>query len=306
MTLARVTARVPAKINLSLSVGPLRPDGFHELVTLYQAIALFDDVTVTLKPKDDRSTVEVSGEYATSVPLDESNLAYRAASRVLEAYEDDSAFALSIRKSIPVAAGLAGGSADAAGALLAMDTLLGGQLGKNELHLLAAELGSDVPFALIGNTALGRGRGEEITPALSRGEFHWVLGISNQGLSTPAVYRESDRLREGMIVSSPRISERLMHALLSGEPEELGKNLSNDLAPAALSLRPGLRLVLDIAAEYAALGAIVSGSGPTIAILARDEEHSLDIAVALTASGVVNNVARALGPVTGARIIESK
>ncbi|PHX76311.1 MAG: 4-(cytidine 5'-diphospho)-2-C-methyl-D-erythritol kinase [Actinobacteria bacterium] len=306
MTLARVTARVPAKINLSLSVGPLRPDGFHELVTLYQAIALFDDVTVTLKPKDERSTVEVSGEYATSVPLDESNLAYRAAMCVLEAYEDDSAFAISIRKSIPVAAGLAGGSADAAGALLAMDTLLGGQLGKNELHLLAAELGSDVPFALIGNTALGRGRGEEITPALSRGEFHWVLGISNQGLSTPAVYRESDRLREGMIVSSPRISERLMHALLSGEPEELGKNLSNDLAPAALSLRPGLRLVLDIAAEYAALGAIVSGSGPTIAILARDEEHSLDIAVALTASGVVNNVARALGPVAGARIIESK
>ena len=306
MTLARVTARVPAKINLSLSVGPLRPDGFHELVTLYQAIALFDDVTVTLKPKDERSTVEVSGEYATSVPLDESNLAYRAAMRVLEAYEDDSAFAISIRKSIPVAAGLAGGSADAAGALLAMDTLLGGQLGKSELHLLAAELGSDVPFALIGNTALGRGRGEEITPALSRGEFHWVLGISNQGLSTPAVYRESDRLREGMIVSSPRISERLMHALLSGEPEELGKTLSNDLAPAALSLRPGLRLVLDIAVEYAALGAIVSGSGPTIAILARDEEHSLDIAVALTASGVVNNVARALGPVAGARIIESK
>ncbi len=306
MTLARVTARVPAKINLSLSVGPLRPDGFHELVTLYQAIALFDDVTVTLKPKDERSTVEVTGEYATSVPLDESNLAYRAAMRVLEAYEDDSAFAISIRKSIPVAAGLAGGSADAAGALLAMDTLLGGQLGKNELHLLAAELGSDVPFALMGNTALGRGRGEEITPALSRGEFHWVLGISNQGLSTPAVYKESDRLREGMIVSSPRISEKLMHALLSGEPEELGKNLSNDLAPAALSLRPGLRLVLDIAAEYAALGAIVSGSGPTIAILARDEEHSLDIAVALTASGVVNNVARALGPVAGARIIESK
>ena len=306
MTLARVTARVPAKINLSLSVGPLRPDGFHELVTLYQAIALFDDVTVTLKPKDERSTVEVTGEYATSVPLDESNLAYRAAMRVLEAYEDDSAFAISIRKSIPVAAGLAGGSADAAGALLAMDTLLGGQLGKNELHLLAAELGSDVPFALMGNTALGRGRGEEITPALSRGEFHWVLGISNQGLSTPAVYKESDRLREGMIVSSPRISEKLMHALLSGEPEELGKNLSNDLAPAALSLRPGLRLVIDIAAEYAALGAIVSGSGPTIAILARDEEHSLDIAVALTASGVVNNVARALGPVAGARIIESK
>ncbi|CAB4697261.1 MAG: 4-(cytidine 5'-diphospho)-2-C-methyl-D-erythritol kinase [Actinobacteria bacterium] len=306
MTLARVTARVPAKINLSLSVGPLRPDGFHELVTLYQAIALFDDVTVTLKPKDERSTVEVSGEYASSVPLDESNLAYRAAMRVLEAYENDSAFAISIRKSIPVAAGLAGGSADAAGALLAMDTLLGGQLGKNELHLLAAELGSDVPFALIGNIALGRGRGEEITPALSRGEFHWVLGISNQGLSTPAVYKESDRLREGMIVSSPRISEKLMHALLSGEPEELGKNLSNDLAPAALSLRPGLRLVLDIAAEYAALGAIVSGSGPTIAILARDEEHSLDIAVALTASGVVNNVARALGPVAGARIIESK
>ena len=306
MSLARVTARVPAKINLSLSVGPLRPDGFHELVTLYQAIALFDDVTVTLKPKDERSTVEVTGEYATSVPLDESNLAYRAAMRVLEAYEDDSAFAISIRKSIPVAAGLAGGSADAAGALLAMDTLLGGQLGKNELHLLAAELGSDVPFALMGNTALGRGRGEEITPALSRGEFHWVLGISNQGLSTPAVYKESDRLREGMIVSSPRISEKLMHALLSGEPEELGKNLSNDLAPAALSLRPGLRLVLDIAAEYAALGAIVSGSGPTIAILARDEEHSLDIAVALTASGVVNNVARALGPVAGARIIESK
>ena len=299
----RVSARIPAKINLSLSVGPLRSDGYHEIMTLFQAISLFDDVVVS---RSDAEQIEISGSYTNGVPANSENLAVKATHLVMREYGIAEKLSIQIKKEIPVAAGLAGGSADAAGALLATDTLFGSEIPKTRLMQLASELGSDVPFSLTGQTALGRGRGEEITPALSRGEFHWVLGIAAHGLSTPAVYSECDRLREGMNVAPPRISEAVMHALLSGDAENLGKHLSNDLAPAALSLKPALRMVLDVANEYAALGSIVSGSGPTIAILARDEEHAIDLAVALSASGVVSNVARAIGPVPGARIIDSK
>ena len=211
---------------------------------------------------------------------------------------------LHIHKGIPVAGGMAGGSADAAATLLACDALWGAGLSREELGELAAELGSDVPFALFGGTAIGTGRGERLTPALARGEHQWVVGLSDFGLSTPTVYAELDRLREGRILPEPHVPDRLMKALRSGDSEALGKAMANDLQPAACSLAPNLTAALAVGRDYGALGGVVSGSGPSVALLARDVEHALDLAVALTASGAVREVRRAHGPVPGARIVE--
>lgn len=292
-------ARVPAKINLQLSVGPQRPDGFHDLVTVFHAISLFDDVTVAEGEVGSGIRIIVSGDYVDLVPTGPENLASKAVSMVAARYGRDADFLVQIRKSIPVAAGLAGGSADAAGALLATDALLGGELTREDLLAMAAQLGSDVPFSLTGGTSIGMGRGERLTPALARGHFHWVL-LADTGLSTPAVYREFDRLNPQP--DTPRVSEELMHALLSTDPVALGKTLSNDLQPAAIALRPALTQLLEIGQEYSALGSIVSGSGPTIAFLVRDEEHALDLAVGATASGFTGAIIRAYGPVPGARL----
>ena len=198
---------------------------------------------------------------------------------------------------------MAGGSADAAATLLGIDALYGLGLSKDELGEVARKLGSDVPFMLHGGTAVGRGHGDEVTPALSRGNYHWVIAVSSTGLSTPAVYGECDRLRTGLDIKAPALNDELLQALLSGDANRVGKALNNDLQAAAISLRPALRLILDTGQEYGALGGIVSGSGPSVAFLVADEDHSLDLAVALTSSGVVGSVARAQGPVTGAKVI---
>lgn len=292
-------ARVPAKINLQLSVGPTRPDGFHELVSVFHAISLYDEIVVAEGEPGTGIRIIVSGDYVDLVPTTADNLAARAVSMVAARYGRDADFLVQIRKSIPVAAGLAGGSADAAGALLATDALLGNELSRDDLMAMAAQLGSDVPFSLAGGTAVGMGRGEKLTPALARGEFHWVL-LADTGLSTPAVYAEFDRLNPKP--THPKINEAVMHALRSGDATALGKALTNDLQAAAISLRPGLSQLLDVGVEYGALGSIVSGSGPTIAFLVRDEEHALDVAVAATSTGFTGAIIRARGPVVGARL----
>lgn len=299
--MSSVTVRVPAKVNLQLSVGPVRPDGYHELATVFQAVGLYDEV---IARSSDRPgvTLTLSGEGEGSLPLDDRNLAVRAAKLLAERAGVEANVALHIHKSIPIAGGMAGGSADAAGALLACDTLWRLGTPREELSALAAELGSDVPFALHGGTAIGTGRGENLTPVLSRGDFHWVFALADGGLSTPAVYRECDRLRAGRSVPDPYVSDMLMQAVRAGDAVLLGKALHNDLQAAALSLRPALALVLEIGEDFGSLGGLVSGSGPTCAFVARDEEHSLDIAVALTASGVCRTVRRASGPVPGARV----
>ena len=302
----RVVVRVPAKINLNLSVGPQRKDGYHDIATVYQAISLYDEVIAHFGAPESGITVVLTGDYVQGVPTDDRNLAYRAADMIAKEMRLSPDISLHINKSIPVAAGLAGGSADAAAALVAVDQLLGADLGRARLSEFAADLGSDVPFALTGGTAIGSGRGERLSPALASGEYHWVLVISNQGLSTPAVYAECDRLRQGREISAPRITDALMHALRSGDAPALGKTLMNDLQAAACSLRPALRLLLDVGDEYGALGSIISGSGPTVAFLARDAEHALDLTVALSASGVAGQILRAIGPMPGARIIESR
>lgn len=295
-----MTVRVPAKVNLQLAVGPLRADGYHELATVFHAVGLFDDVVAS---HADDLTLDVSGEGAGELPLDQGNLAYQAALILAEHAGIEPAVALHVTKSIPIAGGMAGGSADAAGALIACDALW--QLGtpREQLLQLAAQLGSDVPFALQGGTAIGTGRGEQLTPVLSRGSFHWVFALADGGLSTPAVYRECDRLRIGMVIPNPYVSDILMQAMRAGDAILLGKALHNDLQAAAISLRPSLAQLLEFGEELGALGGIVSGSGPTCAFVARDDEHAIDLAVGLSASGMCRTVKRATGPAPGARIV---
>jgi 4-diphosphocytidyl-2-C-methyl-D-erythritol kinase len=298
-----VIVRVPAKVNLQLSVGPLRKDGYHELATVFHAVSLSDEVKATYAEPGAGITLTISGEGADFLPIDESNLAYRAA-MLLAAHADiDADVTMHLNKGIPVAGGMAGGSADAAGALVACDALWRLNTDRDDLMDLAAELGSDVPFALHGGTALGTGRGEKLMSALARGSFHWVFALADGGLSTPAVYAECDRLREGLDVPEPHVSDLLMQGLRAGDAATLGKALSNDLQAAAISLRPSLAQVLETGDDLGALGGIVSGSGPTCAFLARDHEHALDIAVGLTSAGVCRTVKTATSPAAGAKVV---
>jgi 4-diphosphocytidyl-2-C-methyl-D-erythritol kinase len=299
---APVTVRVPAKVNLELLVGPRRPDGYHALSTVFQAVSLYDDVTVAAAAD---WGVTVSGPLAAGVPENGDNLALRAA-RLVETHFDIDPVHIAIRKGIPVAGGMAGGSADAAATLVALDHLWDLDLDREELEDLASELGSDVPFLIAGGTAMGSGRGELLAPVLARGTYHWVFALAEGGLSTPAVYAECDRLRADEDVPDPVPTAALVSALRTGDPHELAAQLSNDLQAASLSLRPDLAEVLAAGMEYGALGGIVSGSGPTTAFLVENNEAGIDLAVALTASGVVRDVRRASGPVHGAHVIHQR
>ena len=297
--------RAPAKLNLALCVGPLRADGFHELATVFQAVGLYDEVTVS---HSDELTVSVQGPPelgSQDVPLDATNLAVRAVALAAASTGQDPRLSVRIAKGIPVAGGCAGGSADAAAALVACDALWGTGLGKDELAGLAAQLGSDVPFALHGGTALGTGRGEQLTEVLEQGSWSWVLALSSGGLSTPAVYAECDRQREAEPGAPASDPDAVLAALRSGDAVALGRALCNDLQPAALALRPTLRPVLDAAQGLGALGAIVSGSGPTVAVLARDDAHAAALAAALPEQGSCMAVRCAPGPVGGARVVEA-
>ncbi|WP_091290099.1 4-(cytidine 5'-diphospho)-2-C-methyl-D-erythritol kinase [Amycolatopsis xylanica] len=298
-----VTVRVPSKINLHLSVGDVRDDGFHELVTVFQALSLTDEVTVAAT---DDPGVEVYGEGEGTVPTGANNLAWRAV-QALAAHVgksgDDPKVRVVLRKGIPVAGGMAGGSADAAATLVGLAALWKLDIGRDELATIAAKLGSDVPFALYGGTALGTGRGERLVPVLTRHTFHWVIAFDQKGLSTPRVYGEIDRLRaEG---DPPRIGSHapVVEALSSGDPRQLALLLGNDLQAAAVSLRPGLRRTLRAGVNAGALSGIVSGSGPTCAFLCSDAQSALEVAAELSGAGVCRTVRVAHGPVPGARVI---
>lgn len=330
--------RAPAKVNLHLGVGPRRDDGYHEVVTVLQAVSLYDDVTVSPgEPLPDGATaapdepvavaVAVAGEGASApasadspfatvgdqetasislVPTGPGNLAVRAAYLVAQAAGlGHESIQMTLSKGIPVAAGMAGGSADAAAALLACDHYWQAGLDRATLAALAAQLGSDVPFPLTGGTALGTGRGEQLSPVLGRGEYHWVFALADGGLSTPAVYAEFDRLADGKLRTGPTSAEPVLAALRTGDPIALGAAMVNDLQPAALRLRPALRRVLETGQELGSVGALVSGSGPTCAFLCRTATESVALAASLAGMGVCRAVRRAHGPVAGARVVSS-
>ncbi|MEV6834937.1 4-(cytidine 5'-diphospho)-2-C-methyl-D-erythritol kinase [Streptomyces sp. NPDC051133] len=294
-----VTVRVPAKVNVQLAVGAARPDGFHDLANVFLAVGLYDEVTVT--PADElRITCE--GPGADQVPLDRTNLAARAALALAGRRGIEPAVHIHIAKDIPVAGGMAGGSADGAGALLACNTLWGAGASRAELLAICAELGSDVPFSLVGGAALGIGRGEQLTALETGGTFHWVFAMAERGLSTPAVFREFDRLAEGREIPEPVASAELLEALAKGDADALAAAVSNDLQPAALSLFPELADTLDAGRGAGALTALVSGSGPTTAFLARDPEAAAKIADALRFSGTCRTVRTATAPAPGATV----
>ncbi len=300
-----VTVRVPGKVNLYLEVGDRRPDGYHELSTVFHAVSLLDEVTVTTA---DVLSLEMSGEGAESLPTDERNLAWRAAELMAEHVGRAPDVAIAIEKTIPVAGGMAGGSADAAAVLVAMNELWELGVPRRDLHALAAQLGSDVPFALHGGTALGTGRGEELATVLTRNTFHWVLAFADGGLSTARVFGEIDRLRDAQDHTLParlESAEPVLAALATGDPAALAPLLGNDLQPAALTLDPGLRRTLRAGVEAGALAGVVSGSGPTCAFLCASAGAAVDVGTERAGAGVCRTVRVASGPVHGARVVPS-
>jgi 4-diphosphocytidyl-2-C-methyl-D-erythritol kinase len=302
-----VTVRVPAKVNLELVVGGLRPDGFHDLANVFFAVGLYDEVTAT---PADRLRITASGPDAHQVPLDETNLAARAALALAARHGIEPCVHLHISKDIPVAGGMAGGSADGAAALVACDALWATGATRDELLALCADLGSDVPFSLVGGVALGRGRGELLVPVEVTGTFHWVFAVADGGLSTPAVYRECDRLRAASgtghtaaDIPEPQPSPQLFAALRTGDTAALAGALGNDLQAAAVNLRPALAETLRVGTSGGALAALVSGSGPTCAFLAKDPQAAQSVAETLRASGTCRKVRITSGPVPGATVI---
>lgn len=309
MTLAhtdpRVHVRAPGKVNVFFAVGPAAADGYHDVASVYQALSLYEDVVAT---PGDGITVGVTGEPGIDVlgvPRDERNLAARAAALVARELGTDAGVHLHLHKSVPVAGGMGGGSADAAAALVACDALWGGGLDAQALHGLAAQLGADVPFALMGGTAVGTGRGDVLNPALARGRIDWVLVTGGQGLATPRVYGELDDLRARGVAAPapevPAVDPAVLHAVRAGDAEALAAVVRNDLQPAAVALRPDLADVLEAGVGDGALAAIVSGSGPTVALLAGDPDHAVGIATAMELRG--HSVHLAHGPVPGAKVM---
>ena len=294
-----VTVRVPAKVNVQLAVGAPRPDGFHDLANVFLAVGLYDEVTAA---PADTLRVTCTGPDAAQVPLDATNLAARAAVALAERHGISPDVHLHIAKDIPVAGGMAGGSADGAAALVACDALWSTGASQDELLAICAELGSDVPFSLIGGAALGVGRGEQLTPIEVGGTFHWVFAVAEGGLSTPAVYGEFDRLTAGARVPEPTASPALLAALRKGDTTALADALGNDLQAAALSLRPSLADTLAAGTAAGALAALVSGSGPTTAFLAADADAARTIADALAASGTCRSARVAVSPAPGATV----
>ncbi len=301
-----ITVRVPAKVNLHLAVGDTRPDGYHELVTVFQALSMTDDVTVLAA---DEPGIEVHGEGAQSVPTGPSNLAWKAVRTLAEHAgrdPEEPGVRVTLHKGIPIAGGMAGGSADAAATLLALNTLWRLELSRDELADVAGRLGSDVPFALQGGTALGTGRGERLVPVLARHTYHWVIALDSQGLETPQVYTELDRLRAEPKANQVGDVEPVLEALASGDPRQLALLLGNDLQCAAVSLRPGLRRTLRAGVNAGALAGIVSGSGPTCAFLCTDADSAVKVAAELSGAGVCRTVRVAQGPAPGARVLSDE
>ncbi len=306
----RVKARASGKVNLQLSVGPLGDDGYHPLATVFQAVDLFETVTATTR---DDGAITLTMDWAphlqdsaSPVPLDGSNLAWRAAEAVRGAFGIVDGVDLHILKGVPVAGGMAGGSADAAAALLACAEVWDCGVSRADLHDLAVDLGADVPFCLMGHTAIGLGRGEQLSPAMTHGEFHWVFAVQHGGLSTPKVFERFDHMVDlgEIIATDPMVNTEVMAALIAGDAGRLGAALSNDLEAAALDLAPGLANVIGIMEDSAALGVVVSGSGPTVAGLARSRQHALAIGAMITAAGAADVVVTASGPATGAVLVE--
>jgi 4-diphosphocytidyl-2-C-methyl-D-erythritol kinase len=299
-----VTVRAPAKVNLVLIVGRPRDDGYHPLNTVYQAISLYDDVHVSDADSWSVAVEPLGGVDCSGVPADESNIAIRAGRLLASHHGLERTAHVEIQKGIPVAGGLAGGSADAAATLVALDRLWDLQTPDEDLLGLAAQLGSDVPFALIGGTAHGKGHGELVEPVQDTGSYWWVVVPSDEGLSTPAVYQEFDRLHPdrplGSHVHDP---VGVITAARFGDADRLAAGMRNDLEEAALSLRPELRERLELVKAHRHNTVMLSGSGPTIVGIAKTQDAAQETRAALLEAGLPT-IHVATGPVAGAHVVE--
>jgi 4-diphosphocytidyl-2-C-methyl-D-erythritol kinase len=303
-----VRVKAPGKVNVSLDVGPLRPDGYHSVASVYLAVSLYEEVAAT-STETPGITVSISPASTldlddVDIPLDERNLAYKAAAIMAEVSEHPTGVHLEITKRVPVAGGMGGGSADAAATLVACDALWNSGLSREELAHLAAELGADVPFSLLGGTAVGLGLGDELSPALAKAQTDWVLVAADYGLPTPEVYRTLDRLREaeGVDAEEPTgVDPKILKALRGGDADALSRVLVNDLQRASIELAPALRDTLGIGESHGAIAGIVSGSGPTVALLTHNPSAAESLAADLLHYGLTAIAVH--GPVHGARII---
>ncbi len=300
-----VHVKAPGKINVFLKVGARLEDGYHDVAIAYQAVSLSEEVRVS---ESDDFQVTVGGSVELSrVPTDGGNIAIKAARLLAAKTGYRGGASIEISKHVPVTGGMGGGSADAAATLIACDALWGTELPREDMLELARKLGADVPFALTGGTAIGTGRGDELSPALAQGTFQWVLALADFGLSTPEVYAELDRHRERHaqdifpVDPRPSVDTDVLQALRAGDPAMLAAAMHNDLQAAALHLQPSLTEVIELGEQNGALAGIVSGSGPTVAFLAADLDAALELQVALSAARL--NVVRATGPVHGARLV---
>ncbi|WP_394215910.1 4-(cytidine 5'-diphospho)-2-C-methyl-D-erythritol kinase [Brachybacterium vulturis] len=302
----RVVVRAPGKINLSLGVGAVDDRGYHALATVFQAVDIYETVSAT---RADELSLEVHSEVPGEIPLDESNLALRAAELLRTEFDLRDGAALHIHKQVPIAGGMGGGSADAAATLVALDRLWGLGLGSEGLRQLGSRLGADVPFAMLGHTALGRGNGADLTTVLTHGEWTWLLAVPGGHLSTPAVFRRFEEIATGggrPPVTHPTVDERQLQALSGGNLELLADTLHNDLQAAAFSLHPGLEPVVEAAEQHGALAALVSGSGPTVAVLVEDEAQARSIAAGLMSESLVESCLVARGSAAGASVLEEE
>ena len=267
-----VTAKAPGKINPLLRVGPPRADGYHDLLTCFVAVNIFE--TVTVWPADEFQVTIQGDAHVDEVPLDGNNLVMKAAQAIGRVSGVVDPVAIHIDKQIPVGGGMAGGSADAAATLLALDELWQTKLSTETLIALAAELGSDVPFLLEGGASVGRGRGEILEPVESQ-QLWWVVIPQAAQLSTPAMYQRLDVLRSDKTVSLPdQVSKEFLDALYEGDATRLGPLLHNDMQRSALDALPSLEKVLEVGVQAGAEGVLVSGSGPTVVWLARNKDHA--------------------------------
>ena len=299
-----VRVEAPGKVNLFLSCGARGADGYHPLTTVFQAVRLIETVTARRQAVAARGRVTLTIEGGPpGLPVDERNLAVRAALLLARTTGVREGVDLLLRKRVPVAGGMAGGSADAAAALVACNQLWGTGLNLAELTGLAARLGADVPFPLLGATAVGHGRGDDLSPLMTRGTYQWVFALAHEGLSTPVVFARFDELAAaaGRAPVTREVPGALTAALRTGDPGALAPALHNDLQAAAVDLRPAIAEVIALAERAGALRAIVSGSGPTVAALVPEAATAMRVCRALTASGLVSGTVRADAPVAGAR-----
>jgi 4-diphosphocytidyl-2-C-methyl-D-erythritol kinase len=264
-----------AKVNLFLRVLGKRVDGYHEVETILQVIRLGDDIQVQTT---NTGRVEIVMEWVDGgrgvLPTEDENLITLAAGRLIALWASHDGIKVRVRKRIPIGAGLGGGSGNAAGALVVLSELWAMGLERDRLKELAAEVGSDVPYCIEGGTALATARGENLTPLPSPETMWFVLGITDEPLLTRDVYDAWDELPAAEEVSSAVMTM----ALGAGDAEEVASLLHNDLEPAVFRLKPELEKKKELLIDGGALGACLSGSGPTMYGLASDEEHARRIA----------------------------